>query len=113
MKCVHLDECTCSIYGLPAVIMRPITQLQLPRQLIPYGASATLAAKPGALKVATVLLLEADHKAESIDEQVTINRGSCMQREAKKKKVGMWGVCGLIAWVCVCVCVPNGWQVAS
>lgn len=86
MKCVHLDECTCSIYGLPAVIMRPITQLQLPRQLIPYGASATLAAKPGALEVATVLLLETDHKAESIDEQVTINRGSCMQREAKKKK---------------------------
>lgn len=92
--CVHLHECTCSIYGLPAVIMRPITQLQLPRQLIPYGASATLAAKPGALEVATVLLLEADHKAESIDEQVTINRGSCMQREAKNKKqrIGMWDV---------------------
>lgn len=66
--------------------MRPIAQLQLPRQLIPYGTSATLATKPGALEVATMLLLEADHKTESIDEQVTINRGSCMQREAKKKK---------------------------
>lgn len=66
--------CTCSIYGLPAVIVCSIAHLQLPRQLIPYGTSTTVAAKARALEVAAMLLLEADHKTVSIDEQVTINR---------------------------------------
>lgn len=66
--------CTCSIYGLPAVIVCSIAHLQLPRQLIPYGTSTTVAAKTRALEVAAMLLLEADHKTVSIDEQVTINR---------------------------------------
>lgn len=73
-RCVCACACTCSIYGLPAVIVCSIAHLQLPRQLIPYGTSTTVAAKARALEVAAMLLLEADHKTVSIDEQVTINR---------------------------------------
>lgn len=73
-RCVCACACTCSIFGLPVVIVRTIAHLQLPRQLVPYGTSATLVAKARALEVAAMLLLEADHKTVSIDEQVTINR---------------------------------------
>lgn len=72
------------------MIVTGIAQLQLPRQLVLNGASSTLTAEVGALQIAAVALLVADHKSISIDEQAAgaplktdaSSPGSCgMQRQ--------------------------------
>lgn len=72
------------------MIVTCVAQLQLPRQLVLNGAGSTLAAEVGALQIASVALLVADHKSISIDEQTAgaplnadaSSPGSCvMQRQ--------------------------------